>query len=307
MRISFSAFDCYNRCPAQYKLNYIDRVSVPKKIELEFGSLMHAVVEFALKRDPIVPPFEELIKFFDENFKKISFSSELQKNQYSSVGKEMIRVFHDSLTPGLRSTIATEKRFYIDLNEKHALSGVIDRIDKLPFGPFEVIDYKTNFKPKTQEEVDRDKQLGIYKIAVKHFWPEAEDVRLSLFFLRTNQKLTTKRVDSELEDLKKEIIETCEKIQTDTEFMPKKNPLCGWCDYKNLCPLMEQRVASSDQQTANSNIDDIVEQYLEAHEVIRTLEPKIHTHFDSEKIEAFQHKNGVVSRSKNGKFTIRKS
>jgi putative RecB family exonuclease len=298
MRLSFSAFDCYNRCPAQYKFNYIDRVSVPKKIELEFGSLMHSVVELALKRDPIVPAQAELEKFFDENFSKITFDDELKKTQYHQVGREMIRVFHDSLTPGLRSTIATEKRFYIDLTPKHTLSGVIDRIDKLPFGAFEVIDYKTNFKPKTQDEVDRDKQLGIYQIAVNHFWPEAEDIRLSLFFLRTNQKLTTVRVASELNDLKKEIIATCDKIETDTEFKPRRNPLCDWCDYKHLCPLFGGQ--------GSTEIDRKIDDYVRTQEKIAKLEAEINQHFDNSKVDQIESRTGTLIR-KNKKFTFKKS
>jgi putative RecB family exonuclease len=307
MRISFSAYDNYTGCPLRYKFQYIDRVSVPKKVELEFGSLMHDIVEYALKKDPIIPSAEELAELYEKGFLTITFPDKLKKEQYYRVGKEMIQTFHDSLKPGLRETIATEKRFYLPLNDKHTLSGAIDRIDKLPFGAFEVIDYKTNFKPKTQEEVNRDKQLGVYRFAIEKLWPEAKDVRLSLHFLRSNMKLTTTRNQTEVRELIDEIIKTADNIGKETEWLPKKNPLCDWCDFQHLCPLMKQKIASSKQLTATSDIDTIVEQYLEAYQKINELEPQIHSHFDKEKIEAFHHKNGVVSRSKTGKFTIRKS
>lgn len=305
MRISFSAFDTFNGCPLRYKFQYIDRILVPKKIELEFGSLMHNVVEYALKKDPIIPSLEELTRLYEENFSKITFENDLKKSQYHGVGLDMIKTFHASLTPGLRDTIATEKRFYLPLNEKHTLSGAIDRIDKLPFGAYEVIDYKTNFKPKTQEDVDKDKQLGIYRYAISKLWPEAKDVRLSLYFLRTDMKLTTTRRDEDVEEVISDVIKTADQIETEKEFLPKRNPLCDWCDFQHLCPLMKQK--SNTDNSSPQEIDNIVEQYLDAHQKINELEPQIHTHFDTEKIEAFHHKKGVVTRSQNGKFTIRKS
>src|SRR3989344_4499577 len=112
MRISFSAFDNYNSCPLKYKFQYIDKVRVEKKTEFEFGSLMHAVVQDALKKDPIIPSLEELLTNYEEGFGQISFKDDRQKKQYYDVGKKIIKIFLDSLKPGLRNTIATEKRFY---------------------------------------------------------------------------------------------------------------------------------------------------------------------------------------------------
>lgn len=305
MRISFSAFDNYNSCPLKYKFQYIDKIRVAKKTELEFGSLMHSVVENTLKKDPIIPSLEELMTIYEEGFAQISFKDDRQKKQYYDVGKEIIKIFLETLKPGLRDTIATEKRFYIQLNDKHAISGTIDRIDKLPFGAYEIIDYKTNFRPKTQQDVDRDKQLGIYHLAIQNLWPEAEDVRLSMHFLRPNLKLTTTRRNDEIEELKQEIIKTAEKIESDTEFRPKRNPLCDWCDFQHLCPLRKQKVAPKTDET--EEIDNMVCDYLDACQKIKDLEPQIHKHFDKEKIESFHHKKGVVSRSKTGKFTVRKN
>lgn len=55
MKISYSAFDSYNRCPLQYRFGYVDRIKVLDKIELVFGGLIHQVVQYALKQDPIIP------------------------------------------------------------------------------------------------------------------------------------------------------------------------------------------------------------------------------------------------------------
>lgn len=167
-----------------------------------------------------------------------------------------------------------------------------------------MIDYKTNFKPKTQQDIDKDKQLGFYNMAIKELWPDAKDVRLSMYFLKSDMKLTTKREDDELDALKDEVIATAEKIENEKEYLPKENALCDWCDYGHLCPLRKQKIALEQEE----NVEMIFEEYILAQEKMKDLEPKIHSHFDKEKIEKYHHKKGVVSRSqKNKKLTIRKN
>ena len=305
MKISFSSFDTYSRCPLQYKFRYLDRIPIAKKPELDFGSLMHSIVENALKKDPIIPAIEESIKLYNEGFTTIVFKDQRQKDQYHGVGLEIIKTFYKTLTPGLRDTIATEKRFYLPLNDRHTLSGAIDRIDKLPFGAYEVIDYKTNFKPKTQQDIDRDKQLGIYQLAVKQLWPEAKDVRLSMYFLKPDLKLTTTRQESDIKTLKEEIITTADKIENTQEYLPKNNPLCDWCDFQKLCPLQKKKSAQADlNQTSDEDITKIIDEYILAREKIAKLESNIHQHFDREKIDHIACQNGTLARTKNKKLKV---
>jgi len=308
MKISYSAFDCYNRCPLQYKFSYVERIKVPDKIELVFGGLIHKVVQQALRQDPIIPPVEELNKFLLGNWPKDLFKNELEEKQYKELALTMIRNFHASLKPNLRQIAAIEKRFQIPLSERHTLSGAIDRIDKLPIGTYELIDYKTSKKLPTQDEVDRDKQLGIYHWAIGNLWPEAKDVNLTLYFLKHNEQITTKRDEYQAEQIKNEFIETADKIDKEKDWRPKQNGLCDWCDYQHLCPLMKQKIQKAEMPTSEEalKIDDMIADYIAARQKIDELEPKIHDHFDKEKIEKFYHDNGNVTRLKNKKLSVSK-
>ncbi len=87
--------------------------------------------------------------------------------------------------------------------------------------------------------------------------------------------------------------------------MPKDNALCDWCDYQYLCPLRKHKV-KPDKRKEEENIDKLVRDYIAAHKTISNIEPKIHKHFNKEKIERFYHKEGVISRTKNKKISIRK-
>jgi putative RecB family exonuclease len=305
MKISYSAFDTFNRCPLQYKFSYIDRVKVPQKPEFFFGGLIHEIVQYALTKDPIIPPVEELLKILKEKWQTDIFPSKQESDQYFDFGVDMIKKFHAGFKPGLRNIVATEKRFQIPLNEKHVLSGIIDRVDKLPIGSFEVIDYKTSKKLPSQIDVDKDKQLCIYNLAINSLWPDAKDIRLTLYFLKHDTQITTKRRPDEVESIKEEIIDTAERIEKETDFLPRDNALCDWCDYQKMCPLKKHKFAP-DIKLEENTIDDIISDYLSAHDTIQKLEPKIQKHFDSQKIERFFHKNGTLTRGKTKNLSIRK-
>jgi len=302
MHISYSALETYNRCPAKYKFQYLDRIKVPEKPELYFGSLIHEVVQYALKKDPIMPSRDELLEYLKNQWRDEVFENGTQAKQYFDWGKQMLDKFHAGHKPGLRNIVCVEKRFQIPVGE-HILSGMIDRVDKLPIGAYEVIDYKTSKQLPSQEEVNRDKQLCIYHLAVENLWPEAKDIRLTLYYLKHDSKITTKRRPDEVEQIKEEIIKTAEKIAKETEWRPKRNSFCDYCEYSHLCPLMKQKVSDKEEPP---EIDKMIGDYLDAYTKIQDLESQIQKYFDSEKIESFHHKKGIVTRSKTGKLTIRK-
>ena len=49
-------------------------------------------------------------------------------------------------------------------------------------------------------------------------------------------KICSRRTDEQLENLKKDIINLIDKIKATTEFLSKKSVLCGWCEFKSMCP-----------------------------------------------------------------------
>lgn len=293
MRISYSAFQTYNLCPLKYKFQYIDWVKTPEKPEFFFGGLVHEVVQMALRRDPIIPKVDDLIKFYESKWRESVFPDKLTSNQYLKLGRDMIKNFHEGYKPGLRKVVAAEKRFQIPL-EDHTLSGIIDRVDKLPFGAYEIVDYKTSKSLPSQEEVDVDKQLATYAIAVQTLWPEAKDIRLTLHFLKHNSMITTARTQDQIESMKKDIATTANKITKTKTFKPCENKFCDWCEYIHLCPLKKDQVSNTNDQV--KEIDNIIKDYIYSYNKIAELTPKIQAHFDEEKLKELKTSVGTITR-----------
>ena len=123
-----------------------------------------------------------------------------------------------------------EKKFTLKISGI-PLIGSIDRIDDLEKG-IEIIDYKTG-KVKEQKDVDRDDQLTIYALAARDALG-LEPRQLALYFMAENKKVVTTRSSEDLEEKRKELEETVEKIR-ESKFEANPGFLCKWCDYKHLC------------------------------------------------------------------------
>ncbi len=61
-----------------------------------------------------------------------------------------------------------EKKFDFKVGEHH-VRGRVDRVDRLPDGDYELIDYKTGER-KTEAELESDLQLALYRLAAREAW-----------------------------------------------------------------------------------------------------------------------------------------
>ena len=299
MKISYSSYNTFHTCPLKYKFAYIDKISVPKRPELFFGGLIHSVVQFALKKDPLMPSYNELIEFYKNNWDGSLYKDKEQEKQYFDFGKNMIFHFHGTHKPGLRDIIATEKYFAIPLSKKHQLSGVIDRVDKLPIGTLEIIDYKTNKTLPSQQDIDTDFQMNFYNLAIKELWPETENVKLTFYFLKPNIQMSTTRDEYTLDMAKKEIIRTADEIEKTKEFCPTVNKFCDWCDFKNRCPAFADAITSDEKE------EKIIEKFLIAKKAIDLLEPEIQKIMNKNEKDVLKHKNVRIYRDSDKKLSIR--
>lgn len=123
----------------------------------------------------------------------------------------------------------------------HKVVGKIDRIDDLQgAGDVEVIDYKTG-GPKDKKFAAKSLQLSIYALAVARAFNHKPKV-LSLYYLESNEKISTSRTEEQLEQTEEKILETARKIQS-YSFDPTPGWICRYCDYTWLCPCPDERFA----------------------------------------------------------------
>ena len=117
------------------------------------------------------------------------------------------------------------------------------RIDRLPDGTIEVIDYKTG-KSKSQRDVDDDEQLSMYALALREGavldpssgQPLPAPSKLTLYFTESDLALSTSRSDEQLNAFRTRTLELARRIRSGDFAANPDYRRCSWCDWRRLCP-----------------------------------------------------------------------
>lgn len=263
MRLSYSALDTFKQCPLKYKFQYIDRIRAPKSKEAIFGTLVHSALK--LLHDPvrlISPTEEELLDFWSQNWDASIYPDSREEATAFAQGVQILKNYYAKNPPGQFNVLTLESPFEAPImigNDLHLITGKIDRVDKISDTAFEVIDYKTAKRMPAQKNVDTDLQLSIYHLGLANRWPsiveENRPVKVSLYYLKHGEKLSSTRNNQDLQQTKEDLIRSFEQIkktQQEEKFPPKPGPLCPWCAYQKICPVwkhkfVEQKIFFNDQ------------------------------------------------------------
>jgi putative RecB family exonuclease len=261
-KYSHSKLSCFEQCPFKFKLKYIDKIQpeIEKSIEAHLGTAVHGTLEWLYnqaKENTALTVDEILLRYTEAWQKDFSEAIEIVKQEftaedYFNKGVQFLLNYHKKHFPFQDGTLEIEKKITINLGEngKHKIRGFIDR---LVFNPttkaYEVHDYKTSSYLPTQEKIDQDRQLALYSIAIKELYGLDKEVTLIWHYLAHDTKIESNRTNQQLEELKQEIINLINKIETTNEFPKEKSILCDWCEFKNICQEMQrqERVAQFDR------------------------------------------------------------
>ena len=235
--LSFSRLTRYESCPLSYRLHYIDKHQPEPSMAPRFGKVIHAVLE-RLVRDA---PDEERSGRLSEVralalFREAWIADGLIGIELFQEGIEILRRFvREQGELPHREVLAVEKEFRIPVGP-FTLMGVIDRVDRVDDETVEIIDYKTNHQPYTREELDTSLQMSLYQLAVRTLWPCAKKVNLTFWMLRHGIRQETSRTDEQLDAALAYVEMLGKQTEVATEFPPRLNPNCPYCDHRAACP-----------------------------------------------------------------------
>ncbi|MCJ7611051.1 MAG: PD-(D/E)XK nuclease family protein [Candidatus Aminicenantes bacterium] len=260
---SVSRLSSFEQCRLQYKFRYIDRVPLAVEgIEAFMGSRVHEALQafYELVKLRTIKSREWLEAEYDDLWRENS-SHELKivkpgrtAEDYREFGKKCLGDYYQTYHPFDQAKVVKTEEF-IEFTVRHGgqthrFCGVLDRLDWNDRERiFEIHDYKTSSTLPTQEDADADPQLGLYHLAVKSLWPEAEEVKLVWHYLAFNKQLESRRSARSLEALQEKTIARIQEVETCRDFPPTKSSLCDWCGFQPLCPLWKHPLAPATRTT----------------------------------------------------------
>ena len=178
LALSASDLDLYRTCPLKYKFARVFGIPQEPTINQRFGILIHQVLEnFHKEREGIGMAEEDglrrLMQLFESGWRRGGFGSSDDELQYRDRAREALRRYWEQEEATGTEPVWLERKFDFKIGEHH-LRGRVDRVDRLPDGGYELIDYKTGER-KTEAELEDDLQLALYRLAAREAWDlEAE-------------------------------------------------------------------------------------------------------------------------------------
>lgn len=252
-KFSPSKLSTYKECPRKYKFRYIDGLKrTGQTVEQFLGTCVHSSFEALyenLQKGRLMSE-EAVLGVFEEAWDKDVAGVVPQPDDteaWKSVGRQCVTNYYREFRPFTNDTTnAVERRIGFDLvldGQKYRVEGFIDRLASGKDGAFEIHDYKTAKNLPNQAHVDEDWQLAIYELALRSEWPKFDGpVRLIWHYVRHGRSLVSTRTKEQLAALEAEVRGVIRAIKADHDFKPVESNLCGWCEYKPLCPLFAHGV-----------------------------------------------------------------
>lgn len=240
--LSYSQIETFETCPMHYKLRYIYKVPTPPSSSQSFGISIHSTFnEFYKRLKEGEKPSEKLIyAIFEENWVPEGFTSKTHEKKFFEKGKVYLSGYlKESFNPK-NLPVLLEEKFTIPLGNGLKIGGTIDRVDEIGDGVIEILDYKTGATIPSQREVDNNMQLSFYalaatKIPTAPFGKLPEKVKLSLYYLDSQEKISTTRTAKQLEEAVKDIFKVREEIEK-SDFKCSGHMFCQiGCEFSLFC------------------------------------------------------------------------
>ena len=246
---SHSRLSSFEKCPRQFEFRYIQKIaSESESIEAFVGKRVHEVLErlYLFAGRGMLPGVEKVVdryhKLWEEAYdaERVRIVREgATLDFYRALGERCVRgyyVRHYPFDEG--ETLGLEKRVLFPLDEAGAyrMQGVIDRISRARDGAIEVHDYKTGARVPSQRSLDEDRQLALYQLGLVSEYGFDTPFRLVWHYVAKDVTRVSSRTREDLESLRRTTIARIDEIQLATEYPTRKSALCGWCEYREICP-----------------------------------------------------------------------
>lgn len=233
--ISYSQIQAFDICPLHYKARYMLGIPTPPTGALSFGTTLHNTLH-DFYANPAIPIKEHLEEnWISEGYRDIEHEKEAKRKAEEIVSNFFKKHFDPKQIPR-----EMEMPFSFKLSNGLKVIGIMDRIDELPDGSIEIIDYKTGSINSNAKSSYRF-QLALYGFAATQinnplFKRELEKIKLTLFYIETGEKITHTITTKELAGVEEKLITKVNEIQ-ESDYKCNKNILCGACEYKILCSV----------------------------------------------------------------------
>ncbi len=234
-----SNLDLFKSCPKRWKWHYVEKrpaVTATDDTSRAVGSFVHSVLEELFK----LPDSERTLS----NARTVAqlLYGTLERSGQSPLPDKWdiwhaVEGLWDLEQPRKVDVFKREFRLSGEVLDGVKFLGFVDRLNWLPDGSLQIVDYKTGKFPAKTYRSEKLRQLRLYHFAYSQLHGDEDVGLLSLYYLgkdRLEQKPTAKDLKRTSSWLRKSFDATVQAYEND-EFPAKPSGLCGYCPYLDDC------------------------------------------------------------------------
>lgn len=238
----------FKQCPLKYRFRTIDRLDEAPSPAAARGTLVHAVLErlFDLPAEGRTPEAAEglvpeswaaLVQERPELAEMLAADPARDEAGWYAEASRLVRRWFELEDPTRLEP--AERELYVEAEvDGLTMRGIVDRLDVAPTGQVRVVDYKTGRSPSERFEGAALFQMKFYAFVLWRTTGRVPDL-LQLVYLADGQVVRYQPDEQDLRALERNvraIWEAIERAVATGDFRPQTSRLCGWCDFKPLCP-----------------------------------------------------------------------
>jgi DNA helicase-2/ATP-dependent DNA helicase PcrA len=259
--LSATDIETYRTCPLKYKFARVFRIPSEPTINQRFGILVHQVLErwhenvtshggrrdsgtgagdqggWGARRPEGESFLPELLGLLEAGWRRGGFGDSEEERQFRAKATQALVRYHDRFRDEDGEPVWFEKAFSFRMGP-HWLRGRVDRVDRLPDGGYELIDYKTG-RPKTPAQLREDVQLSLYAVGARESW-QLEAAQQAYYYVLDDEKVPVERSEEDRDWITETVFTVADGI-LGQGFEPTPSwAACSMCDYRIACPAAER-------------------------------------------------------------------
>ena len=248
--LSATDIETYRTCPLKYKFARVFRIPSEPTINQRFGILVHQVLERyhgpgrltspegrSLRRPEGETGLPSLLGLLEAGWRRGGFGDSEEERQLRAKATQALVRYHDRSRDDDAEPVWFERSFQFKMGP-HLLRGRVDRVDRLPEGGYELIDYKTG-RPKSAAQLREDVQLSLYAVGAREAW-QLDAAQQAYYYVLDDQKVPVERSDEDRDWITETVLEVADGIQSQGFEPTPSYAACSMCDYRIACPAAER-------------------------------------------------------------------
>ena len=242
-------------CPLMYRFRTIDQLPSAPSAAAVRGTLVHEVLEKIFDLAPQDRNLDFATGLFAEAWINLCEADETAARTLLPDGDDLpepstvaqmiveparplLETYFAMEDPATLEPHAREMALSATLDSGLTIRGFVDRVDRSATGLIRIVDYKTGKSPSAGFETKAMFQMRFYALAWWRLTGELPEL-LQLMFLGNAEFVRYSPDASDLEATERKILAIRDAISLAADrgdFRPTPSRLCGWCDFKQLCP-----------------------------------------------------------------------